>query len=160
MMTNPSPARSRVPRLIQANCDGAPSRARLRVRACLRAHVAANFGNFRSKGQRRANERAPDLEVRRRGGSRGLGRTYFFLAELDLLLLELLLELDVLFFAPPDFEAVLAILCSPSDGLKPFGSDHGSEEVRAPILFPSCSVRTNRIRTYLHRRSSAADLWS
>ena len=51
------------------------------------------------------------------GGSRGLGRTYFFLAELLLLELDLLpllllfeLELDELFFAPPDFEAALAML--------------------------------------------------
>jgi len=65
------------------------------------------------------------------------------LAELDLLLLELLLELDALFFAPPDFEAVLAMLSSPSGGLKPFGSDSGSEELRTSSLFPSCSIRTN-----------------
>lgn len=51
------------------------------------------------------------------GGSRGLGRTYFFLAELlllelDLLPLLLLLEVDELFFAPPDFDAALAMLFS------------------------------------------------
>ena len=50
--------------------------------------------------------------MRRSGGSRGLGRTYFFLVVLLLLELDLLLVFDAVFFAPPDFEAALAMLYS------------------------------------------------
>jgi hypothetical protein len=83
------------------------------VRAPARAEDSTLATFARADG---ARERArAGAGVSRSGGSRGLGRTYFFLAEpllLELDLLLLLLEVDELFFAPPDFEAALAMLFS------------------------------------------------
>ena len=61
----------------------------------------------------RANLRAP-ARIRRSGGSRGLGRTYFFLAELlllDPLLLELLFEPELELFLEP-LDDLVGILLS------------------------------------------------
>ena len=81
------------------------------TRTCVRAPARTCRWKLRKLPRSRA-----DPHVSRSGGSRGLGRTYFFLEllllELDLLPLLLLLELDELFFAPPDFEAALAMLFS------------------------------------------------
>ena len=68
--------------------------------------------------------------IGRSGGSRGLGRTYFFLVELDLLvdlLALLLLEELPLFFAPPELVLDLAMIT-----LLP-GRHNRREEITVPI---------------------------
>jgi hypothetical protein len=54
-------------------------------------------------------------EISRSGGSRGLGRTYFFLAVVFFAVLFLaVLVFAAVFFAPVDFEAAFAMLPLPS----------------------------------------------
>ncbi len=78
-------------------------------------------------GGARSHARRP---IGRSGGSRGPGRTYFFLVELDLLvdLLELLfVEGLPLFFAPPELVldlAMITLLC---------GRHNRREEITVPI---------------------------
>jgi hypothetical protein len=85
-----------------------------------RAHAPARARPLRAQLWQLPSERRRRLpppagsQVRHSGGSRGLGQSYFFLAALLLLELDLLLPLlfEADFFAPPDFEAALAMLFS------------------------------------------------
>ena len=77
----------------------------MRRRGCEASNVAKNGDALRDISERTARERARAcFRISRSGGSRGLGRTYFFLAVLLLLVLflaVLLFELE-LFLEPLD----------------------------------------------------------
>jgi hypothetical protein len=101
------------------NASRAPARARPRAR------VAANFGNFRTK----ADARRAGSQARRSGGSRGLGRTYFFLAVLLLLdrdLVALVFEVDALFLEPLELPDLVGINTLPFRRAQPLNGNNGS----------------------------------
>src|SRR6185437_9354438 len=107
-------------------CRGGSNRARpresdtsdsltyARVRARPRARERLNFGNFRAKRSAGAQRCARSPAVKLPGGSRGLGRTYFFLAAVFFAAVFFAAVffagafLAVVFFAP-DLVAALAI---------------------------------------------------
>ena len=98
---------------------------RTRAPARPRARVAANFGNFRTK----ACARRASLQVKQAGGSRGLGRTYFFLAVLLLLdrdLVALVFEVDALFLEPLELPDLVGINTLPFRRAQPLNGNNGS----------------------------------
>ena len=79
----------------------------------------------------RARGRLPTHKSGLRGGSRGLGRTYFFLLELLLLELDLLAllfepELDALFFDPLELPDLVGMATLPFRRAKPLAAANGS----------------------------------
>ena len=98
---------------------------RTRAPARPRARAAANFGNFRTK----ACARCASLQVKQAGGSRGLGRTYFFLAVLLLLdrdLVALVFEVDALFLEPLELPDLVGINTLPFRRAQPLNGNNGS----------------------------------
>ena len=98
------------------------------------AHLSPRIRHIRQSRVRarvRARGDAWRLTSPASGGSRGLGRTYFFLLELLLLELDLLAllfepELDVLFFDPLELPDLVGMTTLPFRRAKPLAAANGS----------------------------------
>ena len=96
--------------------------------ACARARAHVSLPTLATSARKPCARRAGS-RVNQAGGSRGLGRTYFFLAVLVLLdrdLVALVFEVDALFLEPLELPDLVGINTLPFRRAQPLNGNNGS----------------------------------